>query len=670
MKTTLLASAALALIFASTQASAQDRDDRPGDVEAVFVTATRTPDSIENIAAPVSVLTFGDLTDRNSTTVFDSLDRLPGVSLSGGPRPEGETISIRGASGRQVIRMIDGARISPDEFLTSTTYVNPEFLVRAEVLRGSASAFYGPGGLGGVVAFETISALNFLDAANTIGGFVRVQGQSGSELFKADVAMFGRTERFDGLVAVGYRESGDIREGGGRRVSPSAGTDLSLLVKGGMAVTDDIRLEGSYQEFNNDSVRPNNAQAGTGFPFIFQNKIDDWKAIVDLSNDQGEGPLSWNLRAYRSQQIWSTIQNVNGPGFTNDNTIDGLSLNSTYALVGDNFSQRFIVGAEYIQDYTLYIYDGQPDSTSPEGDQVTFGFYLGDEVRFGRLTVTPVVRFDRYITSLASGAVADVTTERLSPQVALSWRFNESLMAYVSYGEAYRAPTVGEMYQELTGDTWFVNFAPNPNLGPETSRDWNVGLKFSRSLAGGSLFATVDVFRSDIDNLIAMVEIGTYVHPFFGLSSIYQNQNILRAERKGGELALEYQRGNLSLGLGFSTIRVTNAVTGDGQFSPPDKTTFSVGYRFNDQFEVGWQSRFVAAQDYDAEVTRRRPAWDTHDIFVAYRDSQGRFEVNAGVTNIFDKRYRDYKGSSAFDDIYEEGRSLRVRLSVPLGAAR
>ena len=76
-----------------------------------------------------------------------------------------------------------------------------------------------------------------------------------------------------------------------------------------------------------------------------------------------------------------------------------------------------------------------------------------------------------------------------------------------------------------------------------------------------------------------------------------------------------------------------------------------------------WRSIWVEAQDYDSTLIRRRPAYAVHDAFVSWTPTRAwRFDV--GLTNLTDERYATYKQSTAYPNVYEQGRSLRAAVGV------
>ena len=62
-----------------------------------------------------------------------------------------------------------------------------------------------------------------------------------------------------------------------------------------------------------------------------------------------------------------------------------------------------------------------------------------------------------------------------SPKASLTWTGMEGLIIAASYGEAYRFPTVTELYQAITTGTTLT--VPNPNLRPEHARSMELAIE-------------------------------------------------------------------------------------------------------------------------------------------------------------------------------------------------
>ncbi len=148
-----LVSASLVTIFFTPQALAQ----ATSSLDPVVVTATRTPVSLTEVLADVSIVDREQIDRSGAASVSDVLARLPGITISqtGGV---GSTtgVFIRGAESRFTAVFIDGVRIDSQSTGGATWEAIPLAQVeRIEVLRGPAAAVYGSDAMAGVVQIFT-----------------------------------------------------------------------------------------------------------------------------------------------------------------------------------------------------------------------------------------------------------------------------------------------------------------------------------------------------------------------------------------------------------------------------------------------------------------------------------------------------------------------------------
>jgi len=150
-----------------------------------------------------------------------------------------------------------------------------------------------------------------------------------------------------------------------------------------------------------------------------------------------------------------------------------------------------------------------------------------------------------------------------------------------------------------------------------------------------------------------------------GLNCNYQFRNVPNARRSGGEIEAGYALERWRLNAGYSRVRVENAGNGDRLFSPPDKLALQIRRQLPAQdLAVLWTTTGVAAQDYDSTVLRRRAGYATHDLFVSWMPAAWKVKIDAGISNLFDKRYVAYQSANAYAYTFQEGRSLKLALSA------
>jgi iron complex outermembrane receptor protein len=143
-----------------------------------------------------------------------------------------------------------------------------------------------------------------------------------------------------------------------------------------------------------------------------------------------------------------------------------------------------------------------------------------------------------------------LSANKFSPKAAIAWDIDPHLTARLSFGQAWRFPTVGELYQIVTTP---IASVPNPNLRPERARSEELALE--RHDSHGTI--RLSLFNESIkDALISQtgplpvvpVQVGTFV------------QNVDRTRARGVEFAV--QRTNVIAGVDLSgSVTYADATT-------------------------------------------------------------------------------------------------------------
>jgi iron complex outermembrane receptor protein len=159
-----------------------------GFSDVVVVTASSTPQSVDELSKAASVVTRDDMEHRGDRTIADALRSLAGLRTQqlGGPGAS-TSVNIRGMRGEDTAVLIDGIRFrdagatqgDAGTFVSDLLITNPD---RIEVLRGSGSSLYGSHAIGGVVNVIT------RPGAGPPSGGVRLEaGSLGTWRTRADV---------------------------------------------------------------------------------------------------------------------------------------------------------------------------------------------------------------------------------------------------------------------------------------------------------------------------------------------------------------------------------------------------------------------------------------------------------------------------------------------------
>jgi vitamin B12 transporter len=184
-------------VLAALPLGVHAQPSHPPSLDAVTVTATRTPSRVSETVADVTVIERDEIERATGRTLPELLARQPGIQISSnGGLGTISGVFIRGLEARHTLLLVDGVRLG------SATVGTPSFdnlplaaIDRIEVVRGPLSSLYGSEAVGGVVQVFTRRGQQGLvpDAFATVGSNRYVQAGGG--------LAFG-SGAFDGAVRV------------------------------------------------------------------------------------------------------------------------------------------------------------------------------------------------------------------------------------------------------------------------------------------------------------------------------------------------------------------------------------------------------------------------------------------------------------------------------------
>lgn len=363
MRTVLLAGvAAFAL---STPVLAEDERKSDDSVDVIVVEATYT--ELDAFVYPGMTATIDSeaLDLRRPADLDDLLRSMPGMDVAGGPRRTGQTISLRGQGRENTTLLLDGARQNFSSGHDGVFFIDPALLVGVEAVRGPASAIYGSGASGGVVAFRTASADDLLGEGESWGYALGAGYRSVDEETRGSASVFGRAGTADLLASVSTRSSGDIGLGSGDDL-PADDESVSSLIKIGNDFAEGIRAELSWQGFDGEAVEPNNGQGNAGVGS--QNALVEKDITADnltFTTSIAPPSIDWldlNLTVYRNETGVDETELVSGRELRRDLETVGLRGDQRFEFDLGAYAAGLTVGGEYYEDSQ----DGF-DSQDPDG---------------------------------------------------------------------------------------------------------------------------------------------------------------------------------------------------------------------------------------------------------------------------------------------------------------
>lgn len=685
------------LLLAATTASAQtiSAPGEPGSdaskelalaLDPMVVSATRTERPRFTTPAAVSTITREEIATIQPYGFQDVFESIPGVSIQGGPRRVAEEPSIRGFADEQVVIRIDGTRQNFNKAHGGRFLLDPDLIRSIEVLRGASSSVYGSGALGGVFVVETVNGRDLTGGHDGFGARIKGGFQDNGEEWSSFNTVYGQAGAFDILGSYIYRDvCEDLEDGNGNAILASRDEIRNGLIKFGVEPAPFHRFELAVDEFENTGRNPPNA-----------NDVATATNLVDRDTERTNARLR-----YRYDDPAKHWVNLDAAFYRNDIDTrefrfdDGRIDRTEFETVGfelTNTSRLATIGGKPLRlTYGTELYTDQQAGTRNGADRVQFpnadveyqaGFVQAEVPLGGGLSVIPGLRFDAFEYN-AAGAFEDRQDDEVSPRLALGWQPVEALYLWAEYAEAFRAPSLTELFADgvhfsvpLGPDQVVINeFVPTPNLKPEESEQIQVGGRFrQRDLWNRGIDFEVDAVwhNSDVDNFVEQVVTFISGPPAFDRATqtlvfpgITTNFNV-DAEIRGFELdaRLTHRIGYLQASLATIESRRSGG-GGDLAGVQPDRASLGAGvHLFGGEMIVGAELIAARARRDVPEGALTTPGFGKTDVFINYLPQRGPlsgFELRLAIDNIFDKAFRIHPNA-----IEQPGRSVRISIARDL----
>ncbi len=434
----------------------------------VIVTATRTPETADQVVAPVQVITRREIERSQATSLPQLLAGMPGIQLStSGAYGKVSSLFLRGTNANQMLVLVDGVRFGS---VTSGTAPWSQIplaqIARIEIVRGPVSSLYGANAIGGVIQIFTRRPTPRRRISASVGG-----GTFGTEKASASVSGHAGDTGYSLTLGHFHTHGYDIQRNG----VPSGYGYLTPNQPDADGYRNNSVSTWLTHDFA-DGVRVRGhllrTQGRTDYDGSFQNE-------TDFVNQVGGGSLRMPVTAR-----WSATLKVGSSLDENDNLFNGVH-SSTFNSRIDSASwlnrldlgahQQLTVGADYRRESVT------SDIHFTRTRRHNLGLFLLDQLYLGRNTVQASVRRDR------NSAYGSQNTGSL----AWGYRLGDGLRLSASYGSAFDAPTFNDLY--------YPGYS-NPDLSPERSHGGGLGL--TQRLAHGRW--EVHAFRTDIRDLIVV----------------------------------------------------------------------------------------------------------------------------------------------------------------------
>ena len=488
----------------------------PSSIElpGIVVTASRTPELVEDSPASVEVLRHDEVIQRNVTTLDGALAFVPGTTFNGSGQMDirGSTGSA-GGIGSRVLMLLDGhPALSGDGGELIFEALPLLDLDQVEVVKGAASALYGSNALGGVVNLVT-SPIDETPETVVRAHYGVYQIPSRYRFADGTFSTQGLTvqhsRRFGGVgarLAVG-RETSDGFEQNGQY------SRWFLRAKAG-SPADARHPWDAYAIWSRNDAGDFLAWRSADAPFEVQSgSFGDRSIYRFLLAGATVTPM---IRPSASLRISPYLNHNSNQNYFTDNqdyhaaTRAGTTVELSLLPGGRH---RVIVGIDGAGTRVSSNFLGTPFITDAAA-------FAQDAIGLGRgLTATVGTRLDYHDTNAGSAE------RTLSPKVALVWRRSDRLSLRGSLARGYRAPSAIEQFVATTQFGFHV--VPNPELRGEHAWSGELG---AAAQPTGRLRLEGTLFQSEYRDLI-----GPAAAP--GQFFVFQFRNVSRARVRGLDVA-------------------------------------------------------------------------------------------------------------------------------------
>lgn len=644
--------------------------------DEVVVTATRTENDVKKVPASTQVITQEDIKRGGATSVRNALSMYANIFQKSKVRGGGHDIIIRGMETKHSLVMVNGRRISNEADANglgnamSLDRININDVEKIEIVRGPSSALYGSEAMGGVLNIITKPSKE-----QTLLTGLEHTSEDTSHWWHADTGRIGN-----------FSMTLDARFNKINRSMPDTATESDPY---GTAQTYNASLNyyvndhsyvNAYMDYYSQHLKTD-----MGTPVMKPITLTTSSGKMSLSGQamlEGTGSkafkqknygISWNgktdkndwqIQAYMSKFNWSTTSNTKVLGSIPPAGMEGmfnylLQKKNTYDFNHDehnmwaiegrdslrvNDHHRVTFGAEYVKDKVAgtglgkngdgvhNITENGTTKSSSEKTLSSYAAYLQDEIEYGKWFIVPAIRYDHHS---AYGS-------HTSPKIGVTYNATDHFRIKANYGDGFKAPSVSQLYYDLAmqmGPGNWVHLTGNPNLKPEKSKSWDLGVEAEFGKGYGSL----TYFDNDVDNLIASIPKGKDSKGY----NLYRYENVNKARIKGLENTLGY-RFNDTLEFKVTSTLLDAKDTSAGK-DLTQRARLSQIYQliYDDHKDTGWSAVLWNQLDYKF-VTGK--AWVSGESvkksysltnFSLTRKVNKDTRVYGSVQNIFDKKDED-----------------------------
>jgi vitamin B12 transporter len=435
------------------------------DTNQIVVTASRAPEQEAKTPASVTIIDQQRIVRLGEPIISALLRLTPSAAVAtSGPTGSLTEIRMRGAEANHTLLFVDGIKIDDPASGDTPRFeiLNTDLASRIEVVRGPQSALWGSEAVGGVIAVNGIDEVPGLSAQAEAGSLGFVRASAAGAMVTGDAGVAG---------AIGFQRATGINSVAGHG-DRDGYRNLSARLRGTWHPRADVEVGAS-------------ALVLTG-----RDRFDGFDFLTGAHADT----LDSSRNRLAAGRIWAAIGGDASPwrakvagtllGSSNKNYLADVQQNRTRGArrnLSAQLERRFTTGAVA---HRVIVAGETERETFHARDTVFGGFTTQDRTRRHE-SITAEWRGE------AKGIAGDVAVRRdrfnhfrdaTSLRASLLGQIGGGFSLAGSYAEGIAQPTFFDLYGFFPG-----NFVGNPTLKPESSRGFELALRYRRGSVGASL---------------------------------------------------------------------------------------------------------------------------------------------------------------------------------------
>ena len=655
--------AILSFIVVGMMAFGDDNDTFNVKLEESVVTATGFDDVQSNQIKNTTIVTAQDIHNKGYNTIEEILKRTPGVNFVN--NGFGYIVDVRGqgvqGAAKNVKVLVDGSPLNildMSHAILPLNSISVEDIEKIEIINGGGTVLYGGGTAGGV-----INVITKKTQEEPVKNKVYYQNSS----FDTNKLGFGTSIKFadNFLLDLGYE---NINGNGYRRGDKRDGENLRGGFTYNIADNQTLRFKATrYKEESKESdgitkaqLNKDRKQAGTT---LTESDLDRTEYSLNYEIKPTDN-LTFSLLGYNQKTIRDYDQEAPAGRMTHKtdgqfkDRKTGVDLKGKYnyglgnVIFGyeyiKNSSNRSSYGAMYMRNRRLF-----PTSTVDIDLQKNThsAFIQGRHSFTDKFEGTLGYRYEHadYDIHRTDGRnVINKNTKKSNNayETGLNFKYSDTGNVYAKYERGYRSPSPTEMVDKSITRGYVLN-----NLKSEKYDTYEIGIK---DIIGPSFVSLTGFYTNKNDEILIDMPSG------HGLNWTYKN--LQKTERKGVELFAEQY---------FGTFRVNESVSYvDAKISKGADKNKKIPYVSKTKATLGANYEVLTGLNLTADLNyfsnsvdgnyEKIKGYSTTDLGVSYAHKTG-LGVQAGVKNVFGKKYYRYKNGDSY--IPEAERTYYVGVS-------